>query len=57
MDDEVRLVRESVDLVDRRLQGRRDIGIRGLIEAHVGVTDLDEMEFSLRLFHLLSKRF
>src|SRR5580692_6899596 len=56
MNNEVGLLGQSVDLVDGRLQGGRYIGIRRLIKPHVTVADLDEVEFSLRLLHVLAKR-
>ncbi len=48
MNDEVGFLGQAVDLVDSRLQCGGDIGIRRLVEAHMAVADLDEVEFSLR---------
>jgi hypothetical protein len=56
VDDEIRLLRQSVDLIDGGLQGGRYIGIRRFVEAHVAVADLDEVEFSLgRILLILAK--
>ena len=48
VNDELGLPRQSVDFVDGCLQGGGYIGIRGLVEAHVAVADLEESEFALR---------
>ena len=39
---------QRVDLADRGFQGRNHVGVRGLVESHVAVADLDETEFALR---------
>jgi hypothetical protein len=39
----------------RPLQRGRDVLIGGLVEAHMTVTDLDEMELSPGTFHALTK--
>ena len=48
VNDEVGFLWQSVDFVDGGLQSGGYIGIRRLVEAHVTVADLDEVEFSLR---------
>ena len=55
MNDEVGLLRQGVDLVDGGLQGGGDIGIGGLVEAHVAVADLNEVEFPLRGLPVLAE--
>ena len=52
VNDEVGLLRERVDLGDGGFESGGDIGVGGLVEAHVGVADLDEMEFAACGFHL-----
>src|SRR5258708_25082733 len=54
VNNEVGLLWQGVDLIDRRLERTGDVGIRGLVEAHVAVADLDEVEFPLRRNHLLA---
>src|SRR5262249_38055719 len=39
----------GVDLVDRGLESGGDIGVGGLVEAHVAVADLHKAEIALRL--------
>src|SRR6185437_13633615 len=44
VDDEIRLLRQSIDAVHGSLQGRHDIGVGRLVETHVAVADLDEVQ-------------
>jgi hypothetical protein len=56
VNDEIGLLRQPVDFVDGGLQSSGYIGVRRLVEAHVAVADLDEVEFSLRSILLLAER-
>src|SRR5713101_3993387 len=44
VNDEIRLVGQRVDFIDRRLQSRSDIRICWLVKADVAVADLDKAE-------------
>src|SRR4051794_11037370 len=44
MDDEIRRLRQRIDLVNGGPQRSRNVGIRRLTESHMAVTDLDEAE-------------
>ena len=43
-------VGRAINFVHRRLQCRRDIRIRGFVESHVAVADLDEAQFACDRF-------
>src|SRR5260370_3777094 len=55
VNNEVGLLRQGVDLIDRLLERTGNVGIPGLAEAHVAVSDLDEVECSLRRHHLFAE--
>src|ERR1700680_3196089 len=44
VNDEIRLVGERVDFIDRRLQSRGDVRICGLVKTDVAVANLDKAE-------------
>jgi hypothetical protein len=52
---EVGLLRQCVDLVDDRRDRANDVRVSRFVEVYVAVTDLDEVEFSLRGLHLLAE--
>jgi len=51
MQNERRRFGFSLDLRDRGPQGRRDVGIRRLVESDVAVADLDEAERAISVRH------
>src|SRR5580692_2041225 len=56
VDDELGRLRESVDLIDRGLEGAGDIRISRLGKADVAVADLDEVQIALGTSrHFLAK--
>ena len=46
---------QRVDLFDGGVQCARHVRVSGLVEAHVGVADLHEMEFALGGFGILAE--
>jgi len=55
MNNEVGLLRQCVDFVYGRLQRAHDVRVSRLVETHVSVADLDEVEFSLSGLRLLAE--
>src|SRR5580658_3604445 len=56
VDDELRRLRKSVDLIDRCLQRTSDICVSRLVETDVAVADLDEVQIALGTArHLLAE--
>jgi hypothetical protein len=49
------LDRQAVDLVDGGIKSANDVGISRLVEAHVSIADLDEVEFTFLGLHLLAE--
>jgi hypothetical protein len=55
VNDEVRLLRQAVNLIDGRLERTGDVGIRRLVETHVAIANLDEVELPFCRGHLLAE--
>src|SRR5581483_5151806 len=55
MNQELRLIRQRIDLVHGRLEGRNHIRIGWLVEADVSVADLNEVELSPSVLFVLAE--